>query len=138
MLFMIANCEGKKRQLLQKWLARLLCWSTYHLVAATSYLSTLHNGLLSNCLQLPDFFSEQNTEIFCRLVKYVFEFCKNSNVLGFFFCIFFHVLWKSPLHSLPCNPQKNEPHGSQTWLQLHWRGPSFKFCGLLWAEKCPY
>lgn len=31
------------------------------------------------------FFSEQNTEMFCRLVKYVFEFCKNSNVLGCFF-----------------------------------------------------
>lgn len=35
-------------------------------------------------LSLFFFFSEQNTVTICRLVKDVFEFCKNSNVWGFF------------------------------------------------------
>lgn len=66
--------------------------------------------IVSNC---HIFFPEQNTDIVCGLVKYVLEFCKNSNVLGFFcifFCIFFfHILWKSLLNCLPCNSQQMNP-----------------------------
>lgn len=54
--------------------------------------------------QLPHFFPEQNTVMICRLVKGVFEFCKNSNVWGFFFLN--HTLWKFPLHCLTHNPQQ--------------------------------
>lgn len=60
-LLMTTNCEGKKRQLLQKWLGGLLCLPTYALVAATSYLSTIHSELLSNCLPLSHFFSLNKT-----------------------------------------------------------------------------
>lgn len=106
-LLMTTDCEGKKRQLLQKWLGGLLYLPTYALFAATSYLSTIHSELLSNCLPLSHFSPEQNTEMFFRLVKYVFGFCKNSNTLGFFFVN--HIFWKSPLHCLPCNPQLMNP-----------------------------